>query len=160
MYKTLTAVSVAMLLSACSTMGKSEEANMAKDGKMEDSMEMMQVSEASLQHHHWELTAIDGQPLEVMENFKAPTLEVGEKMSANGHAGCNNFFGQAELKDGKFRIEQMGMTMKMCPEGVMDTEMAFSKALGEWSEVKLTKETLELNNSQHNLTFTLKDWKN
>ncbi|GAM63079.1 hypothetical protein JCM19232_4756 [Vibrio ishigakensis] len=73
MYKTLTAVSVAMLLSACSTMGKSEEANMAKDGKMEDSMEMMQVSEASLQHHHWELTAIDGQPLEVMENFKAPT---------------------------------------------------------------------------------------
>ncbi|GAM68311.1 hypothetical protein JCM19236_291 [Vibrio sp. JCM 19236] len=42
----------------------------------------------------------------------------------------------------------------------MDTEMAFSKALGEWSEVKLTKETLELNNSQHNLTFTLKDWKN
>lgn len=81
-------------------------------------------------------------------------------MTANGHAGCNNFFGQGELKDNKFRIEKMGMTMKMCGEDAMNTEMTMSQVLTEWSDITLTKDSLELKNDAHTLTFTLRDWVN
>ncbi|MEZ8987806.1 META domain-containing protein [Vibrio breoganii] len=162
MYKKLTAISAALLISACSSMGSNDADKQAMDSKaeMEMSAETLQVNEQALQHHHWVLTHIDGKAVEVDENFKAPTLEVGEKMTTNGNAGCNNFFGQGELKDGKFRIQQMGMTMKMCPEGVMNTEMAYSKALSEWNDVVLTKQTMELKSVEHTLTFQLKDWVN
>ncbi len=81
-------------------------------------------------------------------------------MMANGNAGCNNFFGQAELKDNQFRIEKMGMTMKMCIDDAMNTEQAVSQTLSDWSDITLTKDSLVLKNSNHTLTFTLKDWKN
>jgi heat shock protein HslJ len=81
-------------------------------------------------------------------------------MTANGNAGCNNFFGQAELNDNQFRIEKMGMTMKMCDDASMGTEMAMSQVLTNWSDMTLTKDSLELKNDAHTLTFTLRDWVN
>ncbi|WP_261815373.1 META domain-containing protein [Vibrio gallicus] len=155
MNKAFVVLSLAALLSACTSKDNSNSNQLTQ----QTSPEILDATPVNLQHHHWQLTAIDGQPITVMEHFNAPTLEIGENLTANGSAGCNNFFGQAELEDGKLRIEQMGMTMKMCPPEVMDTEMAFSKALTEWNTVVLTSTTLELQNSQHNLTFTLSDWK-
>ncbi|NVD06423.1 META domain-containing protein [Vibrio sp. JPW-9-11-11] len=119
-----------------------------------------QITAQDLQHHNWELVSIDGTPLELSAKRKAPRLEVGEKMTANGSAGCNNFFGQAELKDNQFRIEKMGMTMKMCIGDVMDVEQAFSQTLSDWSDMTLTKDTLTLKSDVHTLTFKLNDWKN
>ncbi|MCE7627345.1 META domain-containing protein, partial [Vibrio fluvialis] len=94
------------------------------------------------------------------EHYDAPRLEIGEKMMASGNAGCNNFFGQAELKDNRLRIEKMGMTMKMCIGDVMDTEQAVSQSLMDWNDVTLTKDTLTLKNDVHTLTFTLREWVN
>lgn len=160
MYKALTLVSTALVISACSSLGKADSVSTTKEAKMDDSLKTIVLSEETLQHHHWQLTMIDGAAVESIENFKAPTLEIGENMSTNGHAGCNNFFGQGELNEGKFRIQQMATTMKICPEAVMNIEMAYSKALVEWSVVTLTQQGLELENAQHTLVFELKDWVN
>ncbi|MGF1755580.1 META domain-containing protein [Vibrio makurazakiensis] len=122
---------------------------------------MAEVTPTDLQHHNWELAQIDGKDIVVNEQQQAPRLEVAEKMTANGNAGCNNFFGQAELNEqGQFRIKQMGMTMKMCPDTEMNIERAVSATLSDWSDITLTKDTLVLENDAHTLTYTLRDWVN
>ncbi|MCG9596875.1 META domain-containing protein [Vibrio sp. Isolate25] len=121
--------------------------------------DVKQITAQDLQHHNWELVSIDGEAVKVENHQKKPRLEVGENLMANGNAGCNNFFGQAELKDNQLRIEKMGMTMKMCIGDVMDLERAFSQSLAEWSDVTLTDEGMVLKNDIHTLTFKLSDWK-
>ncbi|TMX47421.1 META domain-containing protein [Vibrio sp. Hep-1b-8] len=121
--------------------------------------DVKQITAQDLQHHNWELVSIDGKDIVLEGRHQAPRLEVGEKMTANGNAGCNNFFGQAELKDNQFRIEKMGMTMKMCVGDVMDVEQAFSQTLSDWSDMTLTNDSMVLKNDVHTLTFKLSDWK-
>ncbi|MGF1696182.1 META domain-containing protein [Vibrio kyushuensis] len=143
--KTLAAaISVPVLLTACVSNGE--------EGQV--------ITSQDLQHHNWELVQIDGKDIAKGEDNKPVRLEIGENMSANGHAGCNNFFGQAELNENQFRIERMGTTMKMCDEESMNTEMAMSQVLTDWSDITLTKDSLELKNDVHTLTFTLRDWVN
>ncbi len=122
--------------------------------------DVKQITAQDLQHHNWELVSIDGEAIVADSRQNPPRLEIGEKMTANGNAGCNNFFGQAELKDNQFRIEKMGMTMKMCVGDVMDVEQAFGQTLSDWSDMTLTQDTMVLKNDVHTLTFKLNDWKN
>lgn len=143
----LAAVALPVLMTACAANNTQGEA-------------MKAVTAQDLQHHNWNLVQIDGNPIQVDEQNQAPRLEIGEKMTANGNAGCNNFFGQAELKDGQFRIEKMGMTMKMCAGTAMDIEQTMSKTLSDWSAITVTKNGLELKGAEHTLTFELKDWVN
>ncbi|MDA0147820.1 META domain-containing protein [Vibrio sp. LaRot3] len=144
--KTLVAaLTLPVLLTACASQGD----------------EVQQITASDLQHHHWELVSIDGDELALGDEAKAPTLEVGEKMTANGNAGCNNYFGLAELKDmNQFRIDKMGMTMKLCMGPANEIEHKFATTLSSWSEMTLTKENLVLAGEKHTLTFKLSDWKN
>ncbi|MCS0456670.1 META domain-containing protein [Vibrio diabolicus] len=143
--KTLvTAISLPVLMTACASNGDNVKEITAQD----------------LQHHNWELVQIDGKNIELKERQQAPRLEIGENLTANGNAGCNNFFGQAELKNNQLRIEKMGMTMKMCMDDQMKIEQAMSETLTEWSDITLTKEGLMLKNDDHELTFQLRDWVN
>ncbi|EPB6720235.1 META domain-containing protein [Vibrio fluvialis] len=139
----LAAMAMPVLLAACASNGDD-----------------VQITATDLQHHNWQLTQIDGQDIVKNKHYDASRLEIGEKMMASGNAGCNNFFGQAELKDNRLRIEKMGMTMKMCIGDVMDTEQAVSQSLMDWNDVTLTKDTLTLKNDVHTLTFTLREWVN
>lgn len=140
----LAALSLPVLVTACATNGD----------------DVKTITQADLQHHNWTLTQVDGKAIQVEEGQQAPNLEVGEKMTANGNAGCNTFFGQAELKDNQFRIEKMGTTMKMCMGESMNVESAFSKTLSDWSDMTLTKDSLTLTSEAHTLEFKLSDWKN
>ncbi|MBR9788924.1 MAG: META domain-containing protein [Vibrionaceae bacterium] len=143
--KTLVAaISLPVLMTACASNGDNVKEITAQD----------------LQHHNWELVKIDGKNIELTERQKAPRLEIGENLTANGNAGCNNFFGQAELKNNQLRIEKMGMTMKMCIGNIMNVEQVMSATLSDWSDITLTKDGLVLKNSEHELTFTLRDWMN
>ncbi|HHX8485208.1 TPA: META domain-containing protein [Vibrio diabolicus] len=143
--KTLvTAISLPVLMTACASNGDNVKEITAQD----------------LQHHNWDLVQIDGKNIELKERQQAPRLEIGENLTANGNAGCNNFFGQAELKNNQLRIEKMGMTMKMCMDDQMKIEQAMSETLTEWSDITLTKEGLMLKNDDHELTFQLRDWVN
>ncbi|HHF3120793.1 TPA: META domain-containing protein [Vibrio diabolicus] len=143
--KTLvTAISLPVLMTACASNGDN----------------VKEITTQDLQHHNWELVQIDGKNIELKERQQAPRLEIGENLTANGNAGCNNFFGQAELKNNQLRIEKMGMTMKMCMDDQMKIEQAMSETLTEWSDITLTKEGLMLKNDDHELTFQLRDWVN
>lgn len=140
----LAAITLPLVMTACASNGD----------------DVKQITAQDLQHHNWELVSVDGKQVTVEGRQQAPRLEIGENMMANGNAGCNNFFGQGELKDNQFRVEKMGMTMKMCIGDIMDVEQAFSQTLSEWSDMTLTKDSLELKNDVHTLTFKLSDWKN
>jgi heat shock protein HslJ len=146
MKKAIAIITLPLLLTACQSTGNSNTS-------------AQMVSPTDLQHHNWSLSLIDGKPINTPENMQSPNLEIGEKMTANGNAGCNNFFGEAELENNKFRIPQMGMTMKMCVGDVMDTEMTVGSVLTDWSDITLTKDNLVLSNETHSLTFVLADWK-
>ena len=111
----------------------------------------------SLQHHHWVLEKIDGLPL-LAENGKAPDLEIGEHLRANGSAGCNRYFGQVELQDSQLRIKQMASTMMLCQSPQQDWERAMTSTLSDWSEVTLGEQQLLLKGPQHELQFKLQDW--
>ena len=139
----LAAVTLPLILTACQSTG-----------------DEVQITAQDLQHHNWELTQVDGKDVVKNERLRTPNLEIGEKMIANGNAGCNNFFGQAEVKDNKFRIEKMGKTMKMCIGDIMDSEQAVSQTLQDWSDMTLTKDSLVLKNDVHTLTFKLSDHMN
>ncbi|AXB31171.1 META domain-containing protein [Vibrio campbellii] len=142
--KTLVAaISLPVLMTACASNGDNVKEITAQD----------------LQHHNWQLVQIDGKNI-AAEERQAPRLEIGENLTANGNAGCNNFFGQAELKDNQLRIEKMGMTMKMCMEDQMKIEKVMSETLSDWSDITLTNEGLVLTNADHELTFELRDWVN
>jgi len=143
MKKHLAVLALPVLLAACSNSDNAPE-----------------VTKTDLEHHHWVLAKIDGNDYQIPEQGKAPSIEVGEKMTANGYAGCNNYFGQAELKDGKFRVNGMGMTMMMCPDSMMATEQVVAGTLSEWSDITLTKDAMILKGNEHELTFTLRDWVN
>ncbi len=138
--KQLAILTIPVLISACSSMHRA------------------QIHTQDLQHHKWELVKIDGKDVILKENEKLPTLEIGENLMANGNAGCNNFFGQGELKDDRFRIEHIAMTMQMCSDNAMQSEQAVSQTLSNWSDVTLSKETLTLRNDKHTLTYSLSDW--
>ncbi|CAI2318224.1 Whole genome shotgun sequence [Vibrio parahaemolyticus] len=143
--KTLvTAISLPVLMTACASNGD----------------DVKEITAQDLQHHNWELVQVDGKNIVLDENQKAARLEIGENLTANGNAGCNNFFGQAELKNNQLRIEKMGMTMKMCMEDQMKIENAMTQTLSNWSDITLTKDGLVLKNADHELTFTLLDWVN
>ncbi|EIF8959604.1 heat-shock protein HslJ [Vibrio parahaemolyticus] len=143
--KTLvTAISLPVLMTACASNGD----------------DVKEITAQDLQHHNWELVQVDGKNIVLEENQKAARLEIGENLTANGNAGCNNFFGQAELKNNQLRIEKMGMTMKMCMEDQMKIENAMTQTLSNWSDITLTKDGLVLKNADHELTFTLRDWVN
>ena len=142
--KTLVAaISLPVLMTACASNGDNVKEITAQD----------------LQHHNRQLVQIDGKNI-AAEERQAPRLEIGENLTANGNAGCNNFFGQAELKDNQLRIEKMGMTMKMCMEDQMKIEKVMSETLSDWSDITLTNEGLVLKNADHELTFELRDWVN
>ncbi|WP_274015673.1 META domain-containing protein [Vibrio parahaemolyticus] len=143
--KTLvTAISLPVLMTACASNGD----------------DVKEITAQDLQHHNWELVQVDGKNIVLDENQKAARLEIGENLTANGNAGCNNFFGQAELKNNQLRIDKMGMTMKMCMEDQMKIENAMTQTLSNWSDITLTKDGLLLKNADHELTFTLRDWVN
>lgn len=140
----LASLSLPILLSACTS--SAENTNV--------------ITAQELQHHRWELSKIDGVNVTANPRNDRASLEIGEQMTANGNAGCNNFFGQGELKDDQFRIQKMGMTMKMCSEDAMKTELVVSQTLSEWADITLTKDSLTLRNDHHTLTYVLNDWKN
>ena len=117
------------------------------------------VAESDLATHNWVLTKVDNKAVELPEPFKAPNLELSTDMSANGHSGCNRYFGQAELKDGKLRIEKMGMTMMACPDPAMEMERVMSSTLMEWSDASVTGNELTLTNANSTLTFKRSDVK-
>ncbi|MZI95650.1 META domain-containing protein [Vibrio sp. CAIM 722] len=113
------------------------------------------VTSEDLQSHRWELVKIDDKAVKTDAQSPTPFLQIGDKMTASGNAGCNNFFGQGLVEDSKFRIEKLALTMKLCLGDVMDSETIVQQSLSEWNKLSLNKNTLTLKNSAHTLTYKM-----
>ncbi|MCP4954866.1 META domain-containing protein [Photobacterium aquimaris] len=138
----LSALVLPMMLAACSTTGINTPTT------------PHQVTGSELANGSWSLVKIDNQDIAQPAPFQSPTLELATDLAANGHAGCNRYFGQAEVKDGQFRIEKMGMTMMLCPDNEMKIEQTFAQSLADWNKVSISGDTMTMTNAKHTLTFT------
>lgn len=136
----LSALVLPMMLAACSTTGITTKTPQPVTGN-------------ELANGNWSLVQIDNQDIAQPEAAQAPTLTLAADLAANGHAGCNRYFGQAEVKDGQFRIEKMGMTMMLCPDSEMKVEQTFTQSLSDWSKVNISGDTMTMTNAKHTLTF-------
>ena len=136
----LSALVLPMMLAACSTTGITTKTPQPVTGN-------------ELANGNWSLVQIDNQDIAQLEAAQAPTLTLAADLAANGHAGCNRYFGQAEVKDGKFRIEKMGMTMMLCPDSEMKIEQTFTQSLSDWNKVSISGDTMTMTNAKHTLTF-------
>lgn len=113
------------------------------------------VVSSDLQHHHWNLSAIDG--VAISSAIKSD-LEIGEHFTINGLAGCNRFFGSATLEKNRLVAEPLASTMMACPPPEQAVEDAVMQTLGKGAIVNNTGTELELVGDKHTLTYTLADW--
>jgi heat shock protein HslJ len=109
-----------------------------------------------LQTPRWSLVDIDGEDLNLAQHKKSPSLSVDEQMMATGRAGCNNYFGEAQLKGTQFRIFNLSSTMKLCLKNEMEVDNVVTSTLSDWSELEIDKGTLTLTTAKHVLTFNAK----
>src|SRR5690554_8102846 len=99
MQRILMAIALPIIVTACSTMGP--------------------VTKTDLQLHHWKLVSIDGVEVNPILNSD---LELGENFIIHGEAGCNRYFGEADLPDGVFEAEKLGSNMMACREKVQTVQ--------------------------------------
>ncbi|MGF1724075.1 META domain-containing protein [Photobacterium nomapromontoriensis] len=124
-----------------------------------DSGSNAMVNKSELVSQNWVLTKIDNKAIDTQDALSAPNLQLSADLDANGNAGCNRFFGKAELNEGKLRIEKMGMTMMACQGPEMKVEQVMSKTLMNWSAANVSGNQLTLTGTEHSLTFTRADAK-
>jgi heat shock protein HslJ len=117
------------------------------------------VTATDLQHHRWVLETINGDALPATESkSRIPELDFGEQMKVTGNTGCNQFNGQAVLRDGFFLIEAMASTRMMCPPPWSDIEITVQTALGHESTISLDVEkNLTLQTADTTLVFRVED---
>lgn len=75
----------------------------------------------------WTLATINGQP--VLSGTRV-TAEFSDEQRVSGSAGCNRYFGSAQLEPGKVAIGSLASTRMACaPDAVMTQENQYLQAL-------------------------------
>ncbi len=82
--------------------------------------------EAALVASRWRAVEITGEPV---EDAVESTLEIDEAGGVAGSAGCNRYFGAAEIDGHRIRMGGLGSTRMACAEPVMRQEQRFLDAL-------------------------------
>ena len=101
---------------------------------------------ASLEGTEWALFSLQGSPLLAGTHI---TLSFRDGQ-AGGFAGCNAYGGGYEAtQEGTLSIPEMAITAMACPspEGVMDQEQAYVRALGSAATYLITNGHLEIENA-------------
>ena len=133
--KTTIAAATALLLTACSG--------------------GLKLVDSDLQHHHWNLVAINGTP--VNPEIKSD-LEIAEHFTINGMAGCNRFFGSATLEQNRLKADPLASTKMACSPDAQQVENAVLQTLGQGATVNNQGQQLVLVGEQYTLTYQLADW--
>jgi len=118
------------------------------------------VIESDLQHHRWVLETVNGERLpDVETDGLVPELDFGEQMHVSGNTGCNRFSGTAVLRDGKFVIEKMTSTMRMCASSWSELELRLQQLLTQESRISLSESSaLTLESDDAVLRYRQRDW--
>ncbi|UCH30397.1 MAG: META domain-containing protein [Myxococcales bacterium] len=95
------------------------------------------MKEVKLEDTYWALLELNGKPITVTVNAKAPYLELNsKKASAYGFGGCNRFFGSYEATERSLKFGALGATRMACPEG-MDQEQELFTALASTTRYEI-----------------------
>lgn len=120
--------------------------------------EQIGFSSKNLQQN-WVLTNIDGKEITIKEPRVIPNMAIDSDLKVSGFGGCNRFFGQAELKDNKFKIDTLSSTKMACiQDDQATTESVMTISLQEWNSIALENDVLTLTSEQHILTFMPEDF--
>ncbi len=96
----------------------------------------------------WNATGINNgrQAVQSVVNGTTVTLSFGADGDASGSAGCNHYSGRYEASGSSISIGGVAVTEMNCaaPEGVMEQEQAYLKALATAKSVRFEGDRLEL----------------
>lgn len=81
---------------------------------------------AALLHGDWKIKEIGGKAIAAQS---APTLAFEPDGGIHGNGSCNRFFGRFTLTGEGLSISQIGASMMMCEQPLMDQERSLLKAL-------------------------------
>jgi len=97
-----------------------------------------------LKDTHWALISLNGADVVANSKGEMPYLVLDSKSRrVSGSGGCNRLTGTYEAKANRLTFGMMASTMMACPTG-MDTEQAFTQALGKAMSWKITGQELDL----------------
>lgn len=113
------------------------------------------IQKSDLQHHHWNLVSINDRA--VSAEIKSD-LEFGEHFRINGLAGCNRFFGDAQLEGKKLTANNLASTLMACQGDAQDVESAVINTLSQGAKLSIKEQTLELKGKEYKLVYKLADW--
>lgn len=107
------------------------------------------IEDPRIEDIRWVLIELNGQAVQTPDGGQPAYFELqAAEARVAGHASCNRFFGNYEIKRGN-RIafgENMGMTMMACPD--MAIEMAFMEAMRKADNYAIFEGQLSLNKAR------------
>ncbi len=100
-----------------------------------------------VQFKNWQLIKVD-------TNSIASSAHVRfiDAMEIEGHTGCNDFFASSAIFDEQLRVDNLGMTYKVCEQVESDVEQALLQTLKSNPAVVVGADTMVLTGA-HTLTF-------
>ncbi len=104
--------------------------------------------EAPLAGTTWYLTQLGDQPVIAADPQRRPHLVLDEEANRlAGSGGCNRLMGGFTRDGDRIRFAQVASTMMACPDA-MDTEAAFTRALGQVATWRVLGRTLEFHDGE------------
>lgn len=80
----------------------------------------------------------------------APTIEFADSARASGFTGCNEWFAQANTREGGLRFDAIGMTRRACDEAATALERDFGELLARTRGASMQGNTLTLTSEDGN----------
>ncbi|HEU0196259.1 MAG TPA: META domain-containing protein [Nevskiaceae bacterium] len=105
---------------------------------------------AELQHH-WQLTGMDGAPVKTTLDSE---ITFGSDLKVSGRAGCNQFFGHAELHQTTLTAQPLGVTMMACAPAAQKIESAVLDTLNHGATASVRGNQLRLVGRDHDLVYS------
>jgi heat shock protein HslJ len=101
----------------------------------------------------WQLIegSVDGQTLTLPPDV--PVTLVVEGSGVSGRSGCNQYFGEFTLVDGRVTLGGLGGTEMACEEPIMALEAAYLGGLAKIDSARMDGETLVLTGPAVELRF-------
>ncbi len=91
-----------------------------------------------------------------VQDRKPVSLDFKDAVGVAGHAGCNAYFGNLEIKGQSLAFKQIGLTRMLCEPESMDTESRYMNALNSTRSARIEKGVLELLDAQGKVLWRFK----
>ncbi|MFC3034107.1 META domain-containing protein [Pseudoalteromonas fenneropenaei] len=98
-----------------------------------------------LKYTRWQLHTINGKPVQLPNPVSIRFIDA---LQVNGFAGCNRFFGEGRVDNGKLLVANLGMTRKACSDSENRVEQQLLTLLRGGVSAELDKQILRLNAKQ------------